>query len=213
MIDHVALLAAIYEDDPGEVRYQLQSGVDPNLALPNESTLLLEAQTFHVASALIEHGARIDACDDRHRTVLHNLVYADHPHEMALLYCQHGADLEARDCDGCTPLLMVLGNNCVVPDVAHSLLDFAADPLVVDMQGNTALHQWAKGTAVPSVGQRLINAGVDPSAANHLGLSVRDVLIEHLHENQLWMIDAACDRREIVEATPTVALAGKARRI
>src|SRR5687768_11533876 len=103
-----AFRMALYGDDLEDVCYHLQAGADANQLFVNGSTPLLEAQTYELAAALIEHGASVHAEDHLGRTVLHHLAYADHPDRMAPLFFSLGANLEARDCDGRTPFLMTL---------------------------------------------------------------------------------------------------------
>lgn len=211
-----ALRMAIYGDDLEDVCYQLQAGADANQVFPDGSTPLLEAQTYELAAALIEHGASVHAADRLGRTVMHHLAFADHPERMALLFNRMGTPLEERDGDGRTPLLMVLAENQTLPEAAMALLSLGADPYACDAQGNNALHCWAMGRAVARVGNWLINEGVDPAAKNKFGQTANDLLIAEGQGDKIeaiGMLGAVFDRGELDLATPQVAAASRARRI
>lgn len=211
-----AFRMALYGDDLEDVWYHLQAGEDANQVFYNGSTPLLEAQTYELAAALVDHGASVHAEDHYGRTPLHNLAFADHPDRMALLFHGLKANLEARDCDGRTPLLMVLAENQALPDAALALLRLGADPHTRDDQGNNALHCWAMGRACARVGVWLINEDVDPAVKNKLGQTATDLLIDEGHGDKIeaiGLLGATFDRGELELSTPQVAAASQARRV
>lgn len=211
-----AFRMSLYGDDLEDVCYHLQAGADANQLFFNGSTPLLEAQTYELAEALIEHGASVHAEDRLGRTVMHHLAYADHPARMALLFHRMNAPVEERDGDGRTPLLMVLAENQTLPEAAMALLSLGADPFARDAQGNNALHCWAMGRANARVGNWLINEGVDPAARNKLGQTTTDVLIDEGHGDKIEaisMLGSCFDRGELELSTPQAAAASRARRV
>ena len=215
-LDAIDLQLAMYGDDLHEVCELLLAGADPNQELPGGSTPLLEAQTYELAAALIEHGATVDAVDRSGRTVLHHLAFADHPDRMAQLFHEMGASLEARDGDGRTPLLMVLAELQALPEAHMALLGLGADPFALDAQGNTALHCWAMGRSSANVGDWLLNEGLDPKAQNKFGQTANDLLIaagEGEKIRAVTMLAAAVDRGELEHSTPQVMTVAHARRI
>lgn len=214
--DPQSLRMALYGDDLEEVCNQLQAGADANQVLPDGSTPLLEAQTYELAAALIEHGASVRAVDRLGRNVFHNLAFADHPDRLAVLFSRLGADLEARDSDGKTPLLMVLAEYQALPEAALTLMVLGANPHARDAQGNNALHCWAAGRANARVGMRILNADVDPAEKNKLGQTAFDILKAEGQCDKIeaiGMLGAIFDRGELELVTPQVAAVSQARRI
>ena len=80
-----------------------------------------------------------------------------------------GAELEARDEDGVTPLHEAAQFNAN-PAVIQALIDAGADPKARDQWGFTPLHRaaWNENSAVI---QALIDAGVDPKVRDEDGLT------------------------------------------
>lgn len=79
-----------------------------------------------------------------------------------------GADLEARNTDGSTPLHLgaeqfhLRGD----PEIVESLLGAGADPSARDATGDTPLHRAAEHNQNPAVVRLLVAAGADPDARN-----------------------------------------------
>jgi len=215
-LDAIDLQLALYGDDLHEVCELLLAGADPNQELPGGSTPLLEAQTYELAAALIEHGAAVEAVDRSGRTVLHHLAFADHPDRMAQLFHQLGAPLEACDGDGRTPLLMVLAELQALPEAPVALMVLGADTTVHDAQGNGALHCWAMGRAIAEVGNWLIDTGVDPNEKNKFGQTAIDLLLSHGHHNRInavGMLMAAVSRNHLEQATVSASGPNRSRRL
>lgn len=211
------LRAAIYVDaEFGEVMSCLRQGADANLPLHHGSCPLLEASTVEVATALLEHGANINAEDDYGRGVLHALAYTTQARAMANLFYGNGANSEIRDVDGRTALLHCLASPQGAKDAPLSLLDIGADAFALDAQGNNALHCWAEGRADISTGQRLLEFGVDAAARNRLGQSVSDLLNDNLHGERILaqkVLGSHFERIELQQVTADVPLHSKPRRV
>ena len=75
-----------------------------------------------------------------------------------------GADLEARDEDGRTPLMFAAGSNS--PEVVQTLLDAGADLEARTESGQTPLMGAAWNNENPGVVQVLLDAGADPTTRN-----------------------------------------------
>lgn len=209
------LRAAIYSGAGiEEIRPCLDAGADPNQVFHHGSMPILEAETFEIASLLLERGADITAEDDYGRGVFHAIAYTQTPYELAHLYHWTRADLEGRDCDGRSPLLYCLAEQQGHTAAPSALLSIGADPMAADAQGNTALHCWAEGRARVEIGERLIGLGVDPLARNRLDQSVGDILADRLHEGEgVELIRSFIEHETLAAATPPVSLTAAARRM
>ena len=80
-----------------------------------------------------------------------------------------GADPNARDEGGHTPLYMVGSYGSDYSEVIATLVKAGADPNARDEDGQTALHQVAQATAHPETVTALIKAGADPNARDEDG--------------------------------------------
>lgn len=93
------------------VQVLLSHRADPNIQVLNRSNRFpatpLESAAYmgnlHIASLLIEAGARINAAGSTGRTALHFAVLAMHLDVVRYLL-QQGADINARDAEGTSPL-------------------------------------------------------------------------------------------------------------
>lgn len=110
----------------------LAGGVDPNSEHPNGHTLLhADDLSADVVRLLILAGADVDAC--HYGALLRTpLFFATQP-GVATLLVQAGADLEARDMDGLTPLMFQAAYNA--PLIVDELLTLGADPSSYDTGG------------------------------------------------------------------------------
>jgi len=198
----------------GEVLACLDAGADPNQRFIHGSTPILEAETFEVASLLLDRGAEVHAEDDYGRGVFHVLGYTQMPYELARLYQWTRADLEGRDCDGRTPLLHCLTIPQGHVSAPHALLLIYANAHAIDAQGNNALHCWAMGRARVEIGERLLSLGVDPCALNRLGQSVADLLADNHHEGSGYeLIRSIVEHEVLAESTAPVLRSAAPRRV
>jgi truncated hemoglobin YjbI len=127
------------------VQLLLELGADPNAAdhfgqppLYYAGNLCAAAAGGDVVRALVEAGANVNAHDGVKRcTALHMAARRGYvPVAAALVDC--GADIEARDRAGDTPLRRAV--NCGKADVAALLLSRGADPHSVGSRGLTPLR-------------------------------------------------------------------------
>lgn len=113
--------------------------------------------------ALLAAGARLEVRDGAGRTALH---YAETDEEVAALLLRAGADPDAFDIDGRTPLMEA----CAYGErrLAELLLDAGASPAMRDGAGESALSmalEHVRGDECPSNGgicRRLLERGADP---------------------------------------------------
>ncbi|KAI9805730.1 MAG: hypothetical protein M1833_005223 [Piccolia ochrophora] len=79
-----------------------------------------------------------------------------------------GADLEARDGSGNTPLLLCIGNQFYErdsPRILNLLLSAGADPCAMDSNGETLLHRACKTLVDTKVTKQLLGHKADPGKA------------------------------------------------
>lgn len=114
-----------------------------------------------IAEALIAHGADPDpyARYSRVTTTLHTAAYLDWT-QMAAILVSRGADVNAKDWGGITPLMYAQETN------TRLLLQNGADPNIRDDQGETPLI-YARSD--PGRVRLLLEAGADPNAKDRYG--------------------------------------------
>jgi len=106
----------------------------------------VEAYDEERVSLLIKLGAPVEAAipllrftDKRTRGKLLHWMAMSEAHPITNLLLEGGANVDARDANGNTPLYWtVIFSN---PEAAKLLLDYGADPKVKDNQGRTPLEQ------------------------------------------------------------------------
>ncbi len=132
-----------------------------------DSELLGAAAEGDVSSVvlLLDHGADIEAMDDKGRTPLHEAVEFNTDPAVAAVLLDHGANIEARADEGITPLHRAAENN-VEPAVAALLLDRGADIAARDNYGATPLHRAAENNVEPAVAALLLDRGADIDAVS-----------------------------------------------
>ena len=91
---------------------------------------------------------------------------------------QGGADPNARDERGVTPLHLVAGLSDT-PAIIAALIDGGADPNAQDEEGWTPLHSAAGLSDTPAIITALIEGGADPNARDAVGWTPLHVAAEH----------------------------------
>jgi ankyrin repeat protein len=116
-----------------------------------------EKGRHEIVRLLLSKGAKIEAIDDDGNTALHLTRSKDIA--MALIDC--GADIEARNKNGCTPLLTERRPH----EIVRLLLSKGAKTEAIDDDGNTSLHL----TYSEDVAMALIDCGANIDARNKKG--------------------------------------------
>jgi ankyrin repeat protein len=147
MFDASPLFLAAMAGDCDNVRLLAAKGADPNRKmnlLGNFLTSpLLAAVGFGdpaTVEALLAGGANLHERDSDSMTVLHWAVVAHHTEAVKALL-KAGADVNAVDRFGYTPLMYASTIDFGDADTANALLQAGADPNLKDKQGKTALTQ------------------------------------------------------------------------
>ena len=150
----------------------VQAGADPNVLDNGGNTPLYACVTASIPSVVecIETllqagadptlGAVIAAAAGR--TTPHDTPDAETPHAIASLLLRAGADPNAPDFEGRTPLHFFSGE----PQAVAELLEAGADPNAHDFEGRTPLHFFS---GEPQAVAELLEAGADPSARDDDG--------------------------------------------
>ena len=99
---------ALWGSKPETIQHLLDKGVDPNLLDDHGLTGLMYATNYKFAldvlPAFLNHGAKVDAKDNKGRTAL--MWAASHGNEQIVRFLlEHGADVNAADANGDTALI------------------------------------------------------------------------------------------------------------
>ncbi|MEM8848801.1 MAG: ankyrin repeat domain-containing protein [Pseudomonadota bacterium] len=116
--------------------------------------LLDDADFEEILSLLLRHGADINAQNESGIALLHIVIDP----EFIPIVLDLGADLELKDVQGRTPLLVALTE----PDnfeVVRALLQGGADPNARDTKGRTALNYARADGGDRAIATLLLNAG------------------------------------------------------
>jgi len=138
------------------------------------------------AQLLLRHKARVDARGGEHRTALLQACACGNV-DIAGVLLDAGADRNAQDANGMTPLLEAArhGHAAVVARLAASKPNARA----VDAQQRNALMLACLGGASPELLQQLLAMGVDPQQADAEDRRAIDVAIAHGRWPQVAVLD------------------------
>ncbi|KAH7125069.1 ankyrin repeat-containing domain protein [Dactylonectria estremocensis] len=154
------------DDDCYEILTLLiKAGADVNRQMEDGTTALHSAVkvSYYLAWLLVEHGVSTQGVDSKGQTPLH---YSQVPACIPLLVEEGGADINARDVHGDTPLLAALGEYGNEYKVLL-LLECGADARVLNSAGESTLHVALKSYyATPNIVQALLESGVEPDRRN-----------------------------------------------
>ena len=165
-----ALLLAVEQDDPARLRSLLGQ-----------------------ADANVQHPCGFG------RTLLHEAGFRGKLAAMRFLLTQ-GADLEARDLHGQSPL--IIAARAGQTRRVELLLEQGADPNAREQWGRTALH-WAAREGHASTVQTLLAGGADPRTRDMWGCTAETRAVQKQHQQVLSLLKKAGQERRGRGADPT----------
>lgn len=140
-----ALSMAAGRSDLAAVTHLLDYSANPNISSPSQGSPLhfaAIAKEPDCLSKLISYNAHVDGVTNWDQTPLHHVAAYKNDARHALLLIKAGANVNARDRDGITPLQWtVVSNN---EKVARALLSHGAHVNNIDNYGSSALLQAIK---------------------------------------------------------------------
>ena len=122
---------------------------------------LVKAGTPQSVQAAIDQGADMKALGDNGVTALHIAAQYNPNLEVIKVLVKAGADLNAKDVNGCTPLLLVLENVTWQPEMVRALAEAGADVNAKDNNGYTPLILALGKKYPPVVVMAILKAGAD----------------------------------------------------
>lgn len=173
----------------------LAAGADPNLRDDHGSPPILVAASYGnvaIVKAMLDLGVDVNVANDNGWTPLHHASKTI----MVDMMVEAGAEMEARDLNGQTPLSISSGNSS--HEAVRALISHGADVNAQDAWGCTPLY-WA---AVPALNRRaaeavdlLLKSGADETIANADGRTAIDVVgtAEGCGDIDHQGIDRVCD--------------------
>jgi ankyrin repeat protein len=211
-----ALSAAVIARSESVVAVLAAHGVDVDQRLKGGGTALMIAAALgypEIVSALLLAGAAVDAADASHTRALHAAAhFAFHGRDGARAKAaldallEHGASVDARNAEGQTALLLLLGAHAEAGAMSDekallalmpSLLERHADINAADKRGVTPLHACAMHGLMLSA-RALIVAGADTERRDMRERTAREVA--HL----LGFIDVAVELAAKRPPTPAM---------
>lgn len=191
-----SLQRAIKSNNLSRVHEAIEAGADVNEYAFNSTSIPLRDAVRHgrdetdILTALIDAGADVNVRNvSREWTLLH--YAAEHSNlKAAAVLLEHGAEVDARDKVGQTPLMSSDLH------LTRLLVANGADVNAQELNGNTPLHHAAGWLAKPKVVEALLTLGADAQIRNDDG----ETPLKHL-DRKLFMVPAdAAEVRRVLEA-------------
>lgn len=133
-----ALIKAADADAVGVIEELLSGGADVDARSASGNTALMSASSLEAVTLLLQRGARADLAALDGTTALHLQAVAGRP-EQVLRLLEYGAELEAGDAQGNTPLQAAV--RCRSHAVARLLIEAGAQANVTNHLDVTAVHE------------------------------------------------------------------------
>jgi hypothetical protein len=173
-LKRTALSVAIERNDVGIVKALIQAGVDVNRVVDGLDTPLMQAvrKTTHsgIIKTLLEANANVNGRGSLGNTVLHMVFWWKTP-DIAV-FLAHGADVNAQNDEGDTPLHLAAFEGDVVS--TGVLINVGAKVNIRNNRGRTPLHLTV-GLDHKTATKILITAGADPTLRDDKGWTPAEV--------------------------------------
>jgi ankyrin repeat protein len=176
----------------------LQHGADTNIRVDNFEPLLtavVRSQDYSVADVqvFLRYGANVNAIDDFGSTALHAAVERL---DMQIVdtILQHDADVNARDGQGKTPLMLAVSQGPITStEVVETLLENGADVDAVNRSGTTALREAVKCGLHLEVIKMLLDYGADVYSQEEGQRSILDIAHGNSNESITSLLNYFAD--------------------
>ncbi len=136
-------------------------------------TLIYEAAVAgdleQVQAIVARHPEAVNEKDEYGFTALHGLAEEEH-YDIVRFLIEHGADVNAQNEDGITPLHLAAW-----PEMAGLLIASGADLEARSNEGDTPLIVMAAEAESEEMMEALLEAGADVNARNNYGQSAYDI--------------------------------------
>lgn len=201
---------ASFANKPNIIEYLIEKNVDLNEQDLEGMTALDYACTLETINLLTKHGAihgspdkalfnavncsnketfdylldnnlaNIDDKDDTGQTVLHMAIICGYENIEDIF--SRGANINANDNFGNTPLIFATRYNYDMTDIVRSLLNLRPDLEAKDLNGMTALH-WAASQGKLEVVELLVEKNANTEAIDNNGKTPLDLAREEFHHS------------------------------
>jgi ankyrin repeat protein len=168
------LVQAIKHNNYEIVVFLISKGADVNREHQNKETPLhfaASAEDTRILRRLIEAGAAVNKPDELGYTPLHRATRQKEKIEILLA---HGANINAVNTRGLTPLMIAVSNPSCTRETVQTLLAGRPNINATDPSRQSALILAAKNTSRPEIITLLLNAGANAKLEDNTGRTALD---------------------------------------